>query len=135
MPMNRVQSGDAVAMPVARLNREGMAAVLPRQCGGHPARHTVADRERILAECAAGAGSRAGRHGGVVAADPAARLAPERFAPDRHRDDPAGARGSRIDVAETAVVVRDGHGATATAARGSGGGGDRDRSRCRGEKD
>lgn len=44
------RSGDAVAMRVARFNREGMAAVFPRQGGGHPARYTVADRERILAE-------------------------------------------------------------------------------------
>ncbi len=44
------RSGDAVAMLVARFNREGMTAVFPRQGGGHPARYTVADRERILAE-------------------------------------------------------------------------------------
>ena len=42
--------GDAVALRVARFNREGMAAIFPRQGGGHPARYTVADRERILAE-------------------------------------------------------------------------------------
>ena len=44
------RSGDAVAMLVARFNREGMAAIFPRHGGGHPARYTVADRERILAE-------------------------------------------------------------------------------------
>jgi len=44
------RSGDAVAMLVARFNREGMAAVFPRQGRDRPARHTVADRERILAE-------------------------------------------------------------------------------------
>ncbi len=37
-------------MLVARFNREGMAAVFPRQGGGHPACYPVADRERILAE-------------------------------------------------------------------------------------
>ena len=42
--------GDAVAMRVARFNREGMAAVFPRPGGGRPARYTVADRERLLAE-------------------------------------------------------------------------------------
>jgi hypothetical protein len=44
------RSGDAVALRIARFNREGMAAIFPRPGGGHPARYTVADRERILVE-------------------------------------------------------------------------------------
>jgi len=35
---------------VARFNREGLEAVVPRHGGGHPARYTSAERARILSE-------------------------------------------------------------------------------------
>lgn len=44
------RSGDAVSQLVARFNREGVAAVLPRQGGGHPPTYTPEHRERILRE-------------------------------------------------------------------------------------
>ena len=43
-------SGDAVAALVARFNAEGLAAVVPRQGGGHPRDDTSVERERILAD-------------------------------------------------------------------------------------
>src|SRR4051794_31174564 len=46
------RTGDTVARWVARLNRDGLAAVAPRHGGGHPARHGGAERRRILAEVA-----------------------------------------------------------------------------------
>lgn len=42
--------GDAVAALVARFNAEGLAAVVPRQGGGHPRDDTSVERERILAD-------------------------------------------------------------------------------------
>jgi transposase len=44
------RSGDAVARLVARFNREGLAALVPGHAGGQPARYTLAERERMLAE-------------------------------------------------------------------------------------
>jgi transposase len=44
------RSGDAVGRLVARFNREGLEALVPRHGGGQPARYTSAERERILAE-------------------------------------------------------------------------------------
>lgn len=44
------RSGDAVGRLVARLNREGLEAVVPGHGGGQPARYTSAERERILRE-------------------------------------------------------------------------------------
>ena len=43
-------SGDAVGRLVARFNREGLEALVPRHGGGQSARYTSAERERILAE-------------------------------------------------------------------------------------
>lgn len=44
------RSGDAVARLVARVNREGVAAVEPRHGGGARPTYGAAERERILAE-------------------------------------------------------------------------------------
>lgn len=44
------RSGDAVSQLVARFNREGLAAVVPRQGGGPVAVYSEAECERILAE-------------------------------------------------------------------------------------
>jgi transposase len=44
------RSGDAVARLVARFNREGLAALLPRHGGGPPTRYGPPEQERILAE-------------------------------------------------------------------------------------
>jgi transposase len=44
------RSGDAVGRLVARFNREGLEALVPRHGGGQPKRYTSAERERILAE-------------------------------------------------------------------------------------
>lgn len=42
------RSGDAVGQLVARFNKEGVAAVVPRHGGGHPRVYDTADRQRIL---------------------------------------------------------------------------------------
>ena len=44
------RSGDAVGALVARFNREGLAAVEPRQGGGSRVTYGTVERERILAE-------------------------------------------------------------------------------------
>jgi transposase len=44
------RSGDAVSQLVARFNREGLAAVVPRHGGGPVAVYAQAEGERILAE-------------------------------------------------------------------------------------
>lgn len=44
------RSGDAVCKLVARFNREGLAALEPRNGGGPALVYTAAERERILAE-------------------------------------------------------------------------------------
>jgi transposase len=44
------RSNDAVAQLVARFNREGIEAIVPRHAGGHPAVYSSHDRQRILAE-------------------------------------------------------------------------------------
>ena len=43
-------SGDAVAHLVARFNREGLGAVVPRHRGGPPVQYTTQAREMILAQ-------------------------------------------------------------------------------------
>jgi hypothetical protein len=42
--------GDAVARLVRRFNREGLAAVMPRYCGGPSIQYGPAERARIAAE-------------------------------------------------------------------------------------
>ncbi len=44
------RSGDAVSNLVGRFNREGMAAIEPRQGGGRRPTYTACERERILKE-------------------------------------------------------------------------------------
>lgn len=44
------RSGDAVAHLVARFNKEGLLAIVPRHGGGPVSRYTAPERERILAE-------------------------------------------------------------------------------------
>jgi transposase len=44
------RDGDTVAAWVARFNREGLAAVMPRHGGGPPIRYGEAQQRRILAE-------------------------------------------------------------------------------------
>lgn len=44
------KSSVAVSQLVARFNREGLAAIVPRHGGGPPTRYGVAERERILTE-------------------------------------------------------------------------------------
>jgi transposase len=44
------RSGDAVAQVVARFNREGLEALVPRHGGGRAATYTPVERERILQE-------------------------------------------------------------------------------------
>jgi transposase len=46
------RDGDTVAAWVARFNREGLAAVVPRHGGGPPIRYGEEQRRRILAEAA-----------------------------------------------------------------------------------
>jgi len=46
------KSGDAVSHLVARLNREGLAALDPRHGGGHEPTYDTAARDRILREAA-----------------------------------------------------------------------------------
>lgn len=46
------RTGDTVARWVARFNREGLAAVIPRHGGGHPVRYGEKRQRRILAEVA-----------------------------------------------------------------------------------
>lgn len=46
------RTGDTVARRVARFNREGVAAVVPRHGGGHPVRYGAVEQRRILAEAA-----------------------------------------------------------------------------------
>jgi transposase len=46
------RDGDTVAAWVARFNREGLAAVVPRHGGGPPIRYGEAQQQRILAEVA-----------------------------------------------------------------------------------
>jgi transposase len=42
------RSNDAVAHLIARLNREGLAAIVPRHGGGQPRTYTAEDRQRIV---------------------------------------------------------------------------------------
>lgn len=42
------RSGDAVGQLVARFNKEGVAAVVPRHGGGHPQEYGAAERQLIL---------------------------------------------------------------------------------------
>ncbi len=42
--------GDSVAQLVARFNKEGVDALVPRHAGGPPILYTAAEREQILAE-------------------------------------------------------------------------------------
>src|SRR5215212_5872546 len=44
------RNGDTVALWVARFNREGLAAVVPRHGGGPPVRYAAQQQRRILAE-------------------------------------------------------------------------------------
>ncbi len=44
------RNGDTVALWVARFNREGLAAVVPRHGGGPPVRYAAEQQRRILAE-------------------------------------------------------------------------------------
>ncbi len=44
------RNGDTVALWVARFNREGLAAVVPRHGGGPPVRYAAQLQRRILAE-------------------------------------------------------------------------------------
>src|SRR5215203_1889589 len=44
------RNGDTVALWVARFNREGLAAVVPRHGGGPPVRYAAQQQQRILAE-------------------------------------------------------------------------------------
>jgi transposase len=44
------RSNDAVAQLVARFNREGIEAVVPRHAGGHPEVYSRGERQRILSE-------------------------------------------------------------------------------------
>src|SRR5215210_3542868 len=44
------RNGDTVALWVARFNREGLAAVVPRHAGGPPVRYAAEQQRRILAE-------------------------------------------------------------------------------------
>ena len=44
------RDNDTVAAWVARFNRAGMAAVMPRHGGGRPIRYGAAEQRRILAE-------------------------------------------------------------------------------------
>ena len=44
------KSGDAVSKLVARFNREGLKAIVPRHGGGPEPKYRVAERERVLAE-------------------------------------------------------------------------------------
>lgn len=44
------RSNDAVAQLVARFNREGIEAIVPRHAGGHPPVYSHTDRHRILTE-------------------------------------------------------------------------------------
>jgi transposase len=44
------RSGDAISQPVARFNREGLAALEPRRGGGRQATYGAADRDRIPRE-------------------------------------------------------------------------------------
>ncbi len=44
------RSNDAVAHLVARFNREGIEAIVPRHGGGHPRTYTPAQRQHILNE-------------------------------------------------------------------------------------
>jgi len=44
------RSNDAVAQVVARFNREGIEAIVPRHAGGHPPVYSNSDRQRIVRE-------------------------------------------------------------------------------------
>jgi transposase len=44
------RSNDAVAQLVARFNREGIEAIVPRHGGGQPLKYSVSERQRILEE-------------------------------------------------------------------------------------
>ena len=44
------RSNDAVALLVARFNREGIEAIVPRHAGGHPVVYSSSDRQRIVSE-------------------------------------------------------------------------------------
>jgi transposase len=44
------RSNDAVAQLVARFNREGIEAIVPRHAGGHPPFYSGDQRQRILSE-------------------------------------------------------------------------------------
>jgi len=44
------RSGDAVSALVARFNKEGLAAIIPRHGGGPQVLYTAVERERILSE-------------------------------------------------------------------------------------
>jgi transposase len=44
------RSNDAVAMLIARFNREGIEAIVPRHAGGHPPVYSSTDRHRIVTE-------------------------------------------------------------------------------------